>query len=1379
MTVRAQSAHPHIDSRLGLSTTVIVLAMLSALLANASASAQTAPTFQLAGATVAESDSGATSVQVQVSLSADPPLAAPVVVRLAATDGSATAGSDYNIPAGSSATFLPGEFDATRTVLLEIVGDVVVEGDESFTIFLVDAAGTPISGATAQVDITDDDFLTVGIADQQFAEGDVERPAQLAVSFSNPVAVAVQVQGSAADGTALAGADYSAPQLSVTVPALSLSGSFDLSILGDTLYELDETFTVNLTSTSVGTVGQGQAVVTLIDDDPLPTISVSSTSTVEGDAGSTVVQVPVHLSNPSAFPVQVRVDTADGSATSGVDFTPISGGSVTIAPGSTSATVGVSVLGDTVIEPSESFVVQLSQPQGASLGTASASVTVLDDDALISLANSIVDATESTPPSQLELVISRTGDLSQTLDLDISYGGTATPDADFVAGPSSVTLPANADSVSVFLDVIDDSQVEPTEVILVTVSLSPSSGPTPSSTALGLPQQIALRIHDDDVAQATVRFSGVRQQVYEDEGSFTLVVERDGDTSGSARVEVFVLGGTAREGSDFTFQTKQLDWPAGDASPRTLDVDLIEHPAPEGTEQAIFQLRNPSSQGGETALTLGDPAASVVEILERSGATFVNRRLFVQEGTMQIPLEVRRLGDTSGPLSVEVCIDGGTSSASDRTVTGRTLSWPANDATTRAASLDVIDDLELEPRETLLLRLCNATSGNVTSTMTVYLLDNDVEEVPDFEFFPEEGPENPAVAYGRSGQRVVVWQQNDGDGFGIWGRFIGSDGERIGQDFQVNSNMVGDQTEPDVALDFDGNFIVVWRDGPLAAGRPSHGSRSGAGSAVVGRFFDPTAQPTTGEVVVAEAGDGDSNSPNVSASNTGDAVVTWEDQGEVRGRIYTQAAQPRTGRLSLSDPLEGRAARPRSTIAASGDFVVVWRQAAQAKGATAGTIVGRIFAETGQPKSEKVIVSSEATADQPVVAADDQGNFVVAWEQEGASSLDVLARDFDRFGRARGPAFVASSSTAGSQSAPAVDRNAIGDFVVVWEADTFAAKAAGGALVGRFFDPTGSPQSGDVEVAVTENGSQPTQADVGMADRDQTTVVFEREGPGGLKEGIFSKTLDPTPSGEPCQTSPTTSCLNNSRFSVDAGWQDFDQNNGDGQAMQLTDDTNYFWFFDPANVEVVVKVLDGCAVNGHFWIFAAGLTDTEVNLRVNDSVSGETVTLFNPLGRGFPPVLDTQAFATCDAAAPKPDESRWAALERLSAEIASASRHLSAQSLAACESTGEVACLNQDRFAVSVDWSTSQGTSGEGQQVTLTTDTGYFWFFEPDNVEVVVKVIDACEEFGKYWVFAAGLTDVETDLLVVDSQTNASRSYVSELGQPFSVILDTQSFNCE
>ncbi|MEM9406694.1 MAG: hypothetical protein AAGA81_11710, partial [Acidobacteriota bacterium] len=534
----------------------------------------------------------------------------------------------------------------------------------------------------------------------------------------------------------------------------------------------------------------------------------------------------------------------------------------------------------------------------------------------------------------------------------------------------------------------------------------------------------------------------------------------------------------------------------------------------------------------------------------------------------------------------------------------------------------------------------------------------------------------------------------------------------------------------------------------------------------------------TTDVIVSESEASDeSNTPNVTASNTGDAVITWESDDQVQGRIYAKTTVPRTGILPISDLDEGRSATPRSTVGASGDFIVAWREEPTI-GASSRVVV-RIFNENGDPKSAQQIVTSSSTAQLPVIAADDDGEFVVAWEQETTAGWDVMARNYDRFATALGQEFLVSESADGSQRRPAIDRNAIGDFVIVWEQETAGAKAAGGNLVGRFFTPGGEPQSGEVEIAATEGGSTPVDADVSIADRDQTTVVFEREGPDGEPDGVFSITLEPLPAGEPCVESADTSCLNQGRFSVDARWQDFDLENGDGQAEVLTDDTSYFWFFDPANVEVVVKVLDACAVNGHYWVFAAGLTDTEVNLRIDDSASGETLTIFNPLGRGFQPVLDTRAFETCEVATPRPDASRQAALDRIAAEIEGLSAALGAAAQANCAADEEQMCLNGGRFGASIDWSTNQGTAGRGQQVTLTTDTGYFWFFEPDNVEVVVKVLDACAINGKYWVFAAGLTDVETDLQVVDSVTGAARSYTNDEGDAFSVVLDTGFFDCE
>jgi len=79
--------------------------------------------------------------------------------------------------------------------------------------------------------------------------------------------------------------------------------------------------------------------------------------------------------------------------------------------------------------------------------------------------------------------------------------------------------------------------------------------------------------------------------------------------------------------------------------------------------------------------------------------------------------------------------------------------------------------------------------------------------------------------------------------------------------------------------------------------------------------------------------------------------------------------------------------------------------------------------------------------------------------------------------------------------------------------------------------------------------------------------------------------------------------------------------------VALSDDTGYFWFFDSANVEVVVKVLDGCAINGHRWVFAAGLTDVRVKLFVVDGATGLTKAWERGGGSAFEPIVDTAAFS--------------------------------------------------------------------------------------------------------------------------------------------------------
>jgi hypothetical protein len=111
-----------------------------------------------------------------------------------------------------------------------------------------------------------------------------------------------------------------------------------------------------------------------------------------------------------------------------------------------------------------------------------------------------------------------------------------------------------------------------------------------------------------------------------------------------------------------------------------------------------------------------------------------------------------------------------------------------------------------------------------------------------------------------------------------------------------------------------------------------------------------------------------------------------------------------------------------------------------------------------------------------------------------------------------------------------------------------------------------------------------------------------------------------------CVASPAALCMAEGRFRVSARWRTASAD-GEGHAVQLTQDTGTFWFFAADNVEVTAKVLDGCGLNGHYWVFLSGLTDVSVELVVTDTTTGESRTYASPLGTTFRPRFDTAAFA--------------------------------------------------------------------------------------------------------------------------------------------------------
>ena len=272
--------------------------------------------------------------------------------------------------------------------------------------------------------------------------------------------------------------------------------------------------------------------------------------------------------------------------------------------------------------------------------------------------------------------------------------------------------------------------------------------------------------------------------------------------------------------------------------------------------------------------------------------------------------------------------------------------------------------------------------------------------------------------------------------------------------------------------------------------------------------------------------------------------------------------------------------------------------------------------------------------------------------------------------------------------------------------------------------------------------------------------------------GLYSLDLTCTFVNPPtCTSTPTALCLNNSRFRVTVNWSVPSQGtSGVGTASGLTSDTGYFWFFSANNIELVIKVVDGRAFNNYFWVFYGALSDVQYTITVTDAVTGAVKTYGNPQGR-LASVADVTAFpggAPGSTGASKSSERSLA--DAIRAQSQAVARLMTPSVPLVCNSNSDTLCLNAARFQVRVAWRVpSQGTSGIGRAVSLTSDTGYFWFFSSNNVELVIKVVDGRAFNSYFWVFYGALSDVEYTITVTDTVTGAVKTYFNPQGQLASV----------
>jgi hypothetical protein len=231
---------------------------------------------------------------------------------------------------------------------------------------------------------------TLSAGDCQVVEGNGGTAAcDFEISLSGPATQMVFLDYATSDGSAtVADGDYVAAAGNVSFSPGDTSETVTVTVNGDVAPEAFETFSLDLSNAFNATILDGQGTGTIQNDDA-PVVSIGDCSAIEGDAGTTPCALPVTLDVPTVDPVSVSYATADFTAVAGFDYA-LAFGTLTFAPGTFARTVTVSVQGETVPEPDERFLVELGAPSGATLGDASGTGTIVDDDGLTSGVSELV-----------------------------------------------------------------------------------------------------------------------------------------------------------------------------------------------------------------------------------------------------------------------------------------------------------------------------------------------------------------------------------------------------------------------------------------------------------------------------------------------------------------------------------------------------------------------------------------------------------------------------------------------------------------------------------------------------------------------------------------------------------------------------------------------------------------------------------------------------------------------------------------------------------------------------------------------------------------------------------------------------------------------------
>ena len=398
-------------------------------------------------------------------------------VKFSTKDGTAKSGEDYT---ATSKTVEFGAGETSKTVVVPIALDDNAEGNETFTVHLSEAMGLIIYDGEGTGTIMDDDPPAVRVSDASGLESAGSLSFRLDLSRSHVSAVSAKF--STKDGTAKSGDDYTATSKTVEFAAGDTSKTVAVPLVSDDKAEPDKTFTVHLSEAAGLAILDGEGTGTIIDDDALPTVSISDARASES-AGKLEFALALNKSVQGA--VSVDFSTSDGTAVAGEDYTGTTE-TVEFDAGQTKRTVEVPVADDDIVEMDETLKASLSDPTGATILDGEATGTIESDD----LPLLTVQGSSAPEGEMLEYALTLSAPVSKSVSVFCQSWYNPFPDLgnprayrlakrgeDYVYHNGEVIVFAPGETAKTYrVQTLEDQTDEPEEAVLVECSRLKNAG---------------------------------------------------------------------------------------------------------------------------------------------------------------------------------------------------------------------------------------------------------------------------------------------------------------------------------------------------------------------------------------------------------------------------------------------------------------------------------------------------------------------------------------------------------------------------------------------------------------------------------------------------------------------------------------------------------------------------------------------------------------------------------------------------------------------------------------------------------------------------------------------------------------------------------------